>query len=224
MRRCALAALPALLAVSAAPCDIYGAAGFPCVAAHSLTRALYAAFGGALYQVRRSSDNATQDIFVRAPGGAADAARQDAFCAGAAFCGVSAIYDQSPRANHLLTAPGGGAAPRPDRPVNASRLRVTLGGGAAAVYGAFFEGGQGYRIDYSAGVAKGNEPETLWVRACARARAARQRWTRRRARKIVLLSLSHRPAAARSSPLFLQVHGNLGHARQRRLLLRLRQR
>ena len=59
--------------------------------------------------------------------------------------------------------------------LNASRLRVTLGGGAAAVYGAFFEGGQGYRIDYSAGVAKGNEPETLWVRARARARARARR-------------------------------------------------
>jgi hypothetical protein len=30
------------------PCDIYGAAGTPCVAAHSTTRAQYASYKGAL--------------------------------------------------------------------------------------------------------------------------------------------------------------------------------
>ena len=44
------------------PCDIYAAAGTPCVAAHSTTRALYAAYSGPLYQVRRASDNATTNI------------------------------------------------------------------------------------------------------------------------------------------------------------------
>src|SRR6266545_2924545 len=38
------------------PCDIYAFAGTPCVAAHSTTRALYAAYDGPLYQVRRLSD------------------------------------------------------------------------------------------------------------------------------------------------------------------------
>ena len=38
------------------PCDIYGAAGTPCVAAHSTTRALYASYNGPLYQVKRPSD------------------------------------------------------------------------------------------------------------------------------------------------------------------------
>ncbi len=33
------------------PCDIYGAAGTPCVAAHSVIRALYGAYTGPLYQV-----------------------------------------------------------------------------------------------------------------------------------------------------------------------------
>ena len=32
--------------VSAAPCDIYAAGGTPCVAAHSMTRALYSAYAG----------------------------------------------------------------------------------------------------------------------------------------------------------------------------------
>jgi hypothetical protein len=44
------------------PCDIYAAAGTPCVAAHSTTRALYAAYNGPLYQVKRASDGATTNI------------------------------------------------------------------------------------------------------------------------------------------------------------------
>ncbi|HEY0479175.1 MAG TPA: arabinofuranosidase catalytic domain-containing protein, partial [Kofleriaceae bacterium] len=35
------------------PCDIYGSAGTACVAAHSTTRALFSAYSGRLYQVRR---------------------------------------------------------------------------------------------------------------------------------------------------------------------------
>ncbi|KAG5915040.1 hypothetical protein E4U42_000172, partial [Claviceps africana] len=35
----------------AGPCDIYAAGGTACVAAHSTTRALYAAYTGPLYQV-----------------------------------------------------------------------------------------------------------------------------------------------------------------------------
>src|ERR1700704_2790661 len=46
------------------PCDIYAAAGDPCVAAHSTTRALYAAYTGPLYQVLRQSDGKTMDIGV----------------------------------------------------------------------------------------------------------------------------------------------------------------
>ncbi|WP_345632545.1 arabinofuranosidase catalytic domain-containing protein, partial [Rugosimonospora acidiphila] len=49
-------------AATQGPCDIYAVGGTPCVAAHSTTRALYASYNGALYQVRRSSDNATRDV------------------------------------------------------------------------------------------------------------------------------------------------------------------
>ena len=45
-------------------CDIYAAGGVPCVAAHSSTRALYAAYNGPLYQVMRQSDGKTLDIGV----------------------------------------------------------------------------------------------------------------------------------------------------------------
>src|SRR5215472_16452887 len=44
------------------PCDIYAAAGDPCVAAHSTTRALYASYDGPLYQVLRQSDGKTLNI------------------------------------------------------------------------------------------------------------------------------------------------------------------
>src|SRR4051794_19845404 len=63
------------------PCDVYTAGGSPCVAAHSTTRAMYAAYNGPLYQVMRQSDGKTLDIGVVQPsasdgGGYADAAAQ----------------------------------------------------------------------------------------------------------------------------------------------------
>src|SRR5258708_3310279 len=58
------------------PCDIYASAGTPCVAAHSTTRALYAAYNGSLYQVRRASDGKTLNIRTLRPGGYASAAAQ----------------------------------------------------------------------------------------------------------------------------------------------------
>ena len=59
---------PAHAAVSG-PCDIYAAGGTPCVAAHSTVRALYGAYNGSLYQVRRSSDGTTANIGVLSAGG-----------------------------------------------------------------------------------------------------------------------------------------------------------
>ena len=94
------------------PCDIYAAAGNPCVAAHSSTRALYASYNGPLYQVMRQSDGKTLDIGVVQPsegdpGGYADAAAQDAFCANT-YCWITTLYDQSGKGNHLVQAPRGG--------------------------------------------------------------------------------------------------------------------
>jgi SLT domain-containing protein len=49
--------LPALLAIgsaasaAAAPCDIFAAAGTPCVGAFSLLRSLFNAYDGPLYQL-----------------------------------------------------------------------------------------------------------------------------------------------------------------------------
>lgn len=71
------------------------------------------------------------------------------------------IYDQSPQGNHLTIAPPGGHVHQGDKPVNASRHPITLGG--QPVYGAYFEGGMGYRNDNTTGVATGNEPETIYM-------------------------------------------------------------
>src|SRR3984957_14705409 len=94
------------------PCDIYAAGGDPCVAAHSTTRALYAAYNGPLYQVLRQSDGKTLDIGVVRPtssdaGGYANAVAQDAFCANT-YCWIATIYDQSGKHNDLTHPPRGG--------------------------------------------------------------------------------------------------------------------
>src|SRR6188472_1633335 len=78
-------------AATSQPCDIYAAGGTPCVAAHSTTRALYGAYNGSLYQVRRSSDNSTLNIGVLSAGGYANAAAQDSFCSGTT-CVITVIY------------------------------------------------------------------------------------------------------------------------------------
>ena len=48
------------------PCDIYGAAGTPCVAAHSTTRALYAAYlAGRITGHDRAATTATRRVSQR---------------------------------------------------------------------------------------------------------------------------------------------------------------
>ena len=76
----AAAAVAAAAAAAEGPCDLFAAGGTPCVAAHSVVRALFGAYAGALYQVNRTRDGALFDVNVLAPGGFADAAAQDAFC------------------------------------------------------------------------------------------------------------------------------------------------
>jgi hypothetical protein len=82
------------------PGDIAAAAGTPMVAAHSMTRALYAAYDGALFQVRRASDGNTQDIHPMTAGGYAAQDALSAFCTGTT-CSVSLLYDQSDNGNDL---------------------------------------------------------------------------------------------------------------------------
>jgi len=143
-----------------APCDIYAAGNTPCVAAHSMVRALYGAYDGNLYQVRRISDQTTKDIGVLAPGGYANSAAQDSFCAGT-VCSVSIIYDQSPQGNHLTVAPAGGWVKTPDREVTADRYKLTVGG--HTVYGAYFDAGMGYRNNSAKGTATGDQSQSMYM-------------------------------------------------------------
>src|SRR3984957_19912845 len=142
------------------PCDIYAAGGTPCVAAHSTTRALYAAYDGPLYQVRRSSDNTTTNISPLSAGGVANAATQDSFCAGTT-CVITEIYDQSGNGNNLTDAPAGGASGGPDGLANATAAPVTVGGHEA--YGVYIAAGDGYRDDSTKNIATGNNPESEYA-------------------------------------------------------------
>jgi non-reducing end alpha-L-arabinofuranosidase len=141
------------------PCDIYAAGNTPCVAAYSTVRALYGAFKGILYQVQRKSDNATKDIPVLTAGGFVDSAQQEAFCANTT-CTIPIIYDQSPKANHLTPAPGGSGVKTPDGPVDASKGKMKVGGNT--VYGIYIEPKLGYRNNKATGLAKGQDPESMY--------------------------------------------------------------
>jgi hypothetical protein len=145
------------------PCDIYAAGNTPCVAAHSTVRSLYAKYAGALYQVMRASDNATQNIGLLSDG-YANAATQDAFCKNTT-CVITKIYDQSPKHNDLAISSGGhfkGPGPNgSDLGAAADALPVTAGG--HQVYGVSISPGMGYRNNRTSGVAVKGEPEGMYV-------------------------------------------------------------
>ena len=147
-------------AAGSLPCDIYASGGTPCVAAHSTVRALYSAYNGNLYQVRRASDNATLNIGVLSAGGYANSAAQDSFCAGTS-CVITIIYDQSGRGNNLTQAPPGNfPSTGPggyDNLADATAAPITVGGHKA--YGVYIASGMGYRNDNTNGIATGDNPE-----------------------------------------------------------------
>jgi glycerophosphoryl diester phosphodiesterase len=87
------------------PCDLYASGGTPCVAAHSMVRALFSSYSGRLYQVTRASDASAQDISTLAAGGYANAASQDTFCA-STTCTITMIYDQTRFHNDLPVTAG----------------------------------------------------------------------------------------------------------------------
>ena len=218
------------------PCDILGAAGNPCVAAHSTVRALYSGYGGPLYRVQRSissncsggeflegmdwrGDNDQTQIGVKSieeccaacaaksgcnhfslthssmqcylkggnrtlvalngstagyctkgpieaanisvleAGGFADIAAQEQFCP-ADDCVIATVFDQSPQGNHLGQRISDGVV---HNMVNASRHKIGVGDGGVHVYGMWFEPGEGYHVDFTTGVAKGNAPESIFA-------------------------------------------------------------
>ncbi len=151
------------------PCDIYGAAGTACVAAHSTTRALYAAYKGPLYQVKRVSDGKTLNIGVvegsgAESGGYANAAAQDTFCENT-ICLINVVFDQSGKGNHLYQAPPGPQFPGPakgafDAQPIADMAPITIGG--HKVYGVYIMPGMGFRNNNATEIAINDEPEGIY--------------------------------------------------------------
>jgi len=144
------------------PCDIYASGGTPCVAAHSTTRALYRAYAGNLYQVRRSSDNTTRNVGVLSAGGIANAATQDSFCAGTT-CVITVVYDQSGRGNDLWYQ-GSSVVPGSSQssPARATSESLTVGGGKA--YSLYINPGNSYwRDGHLTGVPTGAAPEGMYM-------------------------------------------------------------
>jgi hypothetical protein len=150
------------------PCDIYTAAGNPCVAAHSSTRALYASYNGPLYQIMRQSDGKTLNIGVVQSGegntgGYADATSQDSFCANT-YCWITILYDQSGNGNHLVQAPPGtfrGPAKGGFNTLPIADLApITIMGHKA--YGVYIMPGMGLRNNNTTGIAINDEPEGIY--------------------------------------------------------------
>jgi non-reducing end alpha-L-arabinofuranosidase len=157
-----LAGLPATArAEGGLPCDIYAAAGTPCVAAHSTTRALLSAYDGPLYQVTRASDGARADIGLLTRGGYANAARQDTFCQDTT-CRITTVYDQTAHHNDLAPGPAGTSGMGADRGADADEIAVLAGG--HKVYGIWISPGVGYRYTgVASGVAVDGRPEGAYM-------------------------------------------------------------
>lgn len=143
-------------AATPGPCDILAAAGNECVAAHSTVRALYAQYAGPLYKVSRPN-NASANISVL-KSGFADVAAHERFCA-AGDCVIRNVFDQSPQGNHLGQRISDGVV---HKMVNASKHKIAVAGGAVPAFGMWFDAGHGYHVDFTRGVAKGNEPESIF--------------------------------------------------------------
>jgi hypothetical protein len=73
------------------PCDVASQAGTPCIAAFSLERPMISTYGGPLFRVERTSDNATHDVGI--VNGFWDSTTYNSFCGGTT-CYFVTVYDQ----------------------------------------------------------------------------------------------------------------------------------
>jgi len=145
------------------PCDIYQTAGTPCVAAHSTVRALYGAYSGPLYQLRRTSDGTTKDVPVSAAGGFADISVQTAFCMGTK-CTISILYDQTSNKNNLLKSPVAHWLTSGGTEADASQGQITVSGHTVhGIYVTGYSSNVAYRNNATKGVAKGDQAESMYM-------------------------------------------------------------
>jgi hypothetical protein len=146
---------------STGPCDIYAAANTPCVAAHSVVRALYGTYNDKLYQVRRS-DNTTKDILPLAAGGIADTAPEDTFCTGST-CVLTVVYDQSGNGNDLWYQ-GSTQVPASTSSSPSKATKDTVNVGGHKVYSVYISPGNCYWHDGSkSGMPTGAQPEGMYM-------------------------------------------------------------
>jgi non-reducing end alpha-L-arabinofuranosidase len=82
------------------PGDVAKAAGTPFVAAHAMTRALFASYKGPLFKALRDSDKEEKDIGFVASTGLVDMTALNSFCSGTT-CKVTTLYDQSGNGNDM---------------------------------------------------------------------------------------------------------------------------
>ncbi|NLE02115.1 MAG: T9SS type A sorting domain-containing protein [Fibrobacter sp.] len=147
------------------PCDIYATGQAPAVAAYSTVRLLSSKYTGPLYQVRRTSDNQTKDIFAL-PSGIANAAAQDSFLGNGAGT-ISKIYDQSGKNNHLVKAPKGcyqcpnGTACKDDIEADAKARPVTIAGRKA--YALLTKPQVGYRNNNTTDMPEGLTGQGIYM-------------------------------------------------------------
>jgi hypothetical protein len=139
------------------------------VGAYSTVRALYKAYNGPLYQVRKSTDKtAVKDIPLLEVGGYANSKVQDDFCTGG--CTIAKLYDQSPKKNDLpvsgetywlVTSAPAPASHAVATESNATAAKITIAGhpvyGVKTVAGA----GNSYRVN-AKGTAVGDEAEAMY--------------------------------------------------------------
>lgn len=157
------------------PCNLYGDAGTPCVAAYSMVRALSSDYDGPLYQIRSGSNSQnpgsggqTHDVSMT-DDGFVDASAVDAACDGT-ICTVSLIYDQSGRGNDLALADYDRSSQIPQENFEALIDRddgydqLTVAG--HPVYSLYFEARRAYRLGrVGDGVPIGNEAQGIYLLA-----------------------------------------------------------
>ena len=126
-------------------------------------RALYGAYNGPLYQLRRASDSTTKDVAVLAPGGFVNVSVQDTFCSGTT-CTISILYDQSPNHNHLTKSTKALWLPNGGNEANAADGRMMISGHVAhGIYVNNPAANVGYRNNATSGVATGSKPAGMYM-------------------------------------------------------------